>query len=118
MPSVVNSIVAGFLVPTVTLIIGEPNYESIAALHLQLNANAASIQSHLGNGHLGLLALTISPAVYSTLSNVAFVAPINPGPTAIIPPGSTGPQLANIRTAFTESTTLFQQYNTADKALK
>jgi hypothetical protein len=118
MPSAIDSIVAGFPFPTVTPIIGEPNYESIAALHLQLNANAASIQSHLGNGHLGLLYLTVSPAVYATLSNIAFIAPINPGPTAIIPNNATGPQIASIRTAFIENTALFQQYDTADKALK
>jgi hypothetical protein len=118
MPSTVDSIVAGFPFPTVTPIVGEPNYESIAALHLQLNANAASIQSHLGNGHLGLLYLTVSPAVYATLSNVPFVAPLNPGPVPIIPEGSTGPAGISIRTSFTESTTVFRQYDTADKALK
>ena len=118
MPSTIDSIVNGFPFPTVHPIIGEPNYESIAALHLQLNANAASVSSHLGNGVLGLLYLTVSPAVYATLSAVPFVPPINPGPTPIIPPGSTGPQIANIRATFVEDTDLFKQYSTTDKALK
>jgi hypothetical protein len=85
MPSLVDSNVEGFPFPTVNPIIGEPNYESIAALHQQLNANAALVQSHLGNGVLGLLYLTVSPAVYVNLSAVPFLPPVNPGPTPIIP---------------------------------
>ena len=73
MTASIDSIVEGFPFPTVLPIVGEPNYESIAALNQQLNANAASVQSHLGNGVLGLLALTVSPAVYTTLSQDAFV---------------------------------------------
>jgi hypothetical protein len=118
MPSTIDSIVEGFPFPTVHPIIGEPNYESIAALHLQLNANAASVPSHLGNGVLGLLYLTVSLAVYANLLAVPFVPPVNPGPTPNIPAGSTGPQIANIRAEFSENTALFKQYSTTDKALK
>lgn len=118
MPSTIESLVDGFPYPIVTPIVGEPNYESIAALHLQLNANAASIQSHLGNGQLGLLSLTVSPAVYATLSAVPFVPPANPGASPDIPDGSTGPQIANFRLTFVEETKLFKEYDLADKALK
>ena len=118
MPSVVDSIVDGFPFPTVQPIIGEPNYESIAALHLQLNANAASVQSHLGNGVLGLLYLTISPAVYETLSAVPFVPPVNPGPTPIIPARSTQPTTVTIRAQFIENTDVFKQFSATDKVLK
>jgi hypothetical protein len=83
-----------------------------------LNANSASIQSHLGNGRLGLLYLTVSPTVYNTLSAVPFIPPINPGPSPTIPPHSTGPQIADIRYDFTTATTIFKQYDLADKALK
>jgi hypothetical protein len=118
MVATVETLVAGFPFPTVLPIVGEPNYESIATLHRDLNANAASIQSHLGNGQLGLLSLTVSPTVYATLSNTAFVPPVNPGPTPDIPDGSTGPQIAEIRFAFTAATDLFKEYDLADKALK
>jgi hypothetical protein len=118
MPSVVDSIVDGFPFPTVQPIIGEPNYESIAALHLQLIANAASVQSHLGNGVLGLLYLTISPAVYATLSAVPFVPPVNPGPTPIIPARSTQPTTVTIRAQFIENTDVFKQFSATDKVLK
>jgi hypothetical protein len=114
----VETLVAGFPFPTVLPIVGEPTYESIATLHRDLNANAASIQSHLGNGQLGLLSLTVSPAVYATLSATAFVAPVNPGPTPVIPDGSTGAQISEHRYAFTAATDLFKEYDLADKAFK
>ena len=118
MPSLVDSIVEGFPFPTVNPIVGEPNYESIAALHQQLNSNAASVQSHLGNGVLGLLYLTVSPAVYANLSAVPFLPPVNPGPTPIIPDRSTVPTTSTIRARFIEETDVFKQYSTTDKALK
>ena len=86
----IDKIVDGFPHPNIAPIVGIPTYESIAELNLQLNANAASVQSsNLGNGQLGLLALTVSPAVFNTLSAVAFVHPVNPGTNPIIPPGAT-----------------------------
>jgi hypothetical protein len=118
MVTTIDSIVTGFPFPTVLPIVGEPNYKSIAALHRQLKANAASIQSHLGNGLLGLLYLTVSPAVYATLSATAFIPPINPGPTPTIPAGSTGAQISNIRFTFNTATVIFRDFDLADKALK
>ena len=84
----IDKIVDGFPHPNIAPIVGIPTYESIAELNLQLNANAASVQSNLGDGQLGLLALTVSPAVFNTLSAVAFVHPVNPGTNPVIPPGA------------------------------
>jgi hypothetical protein len=86
----IDKIVDGFPHPNIAPIVGIPTYESIAELNLQLNANAASVQSNLGDGQLGLLALTVSPAVFNTLSAVAFVHPVNPGTNPVIPPGGSG----------------------------
>ena len=97
MTSSTDKIVESFPYPTISPIIGQPGYDTIAEIHLQLNANAASVQSHLGNGALGLLYRTVTPAVYNTLSLVAFVPPPNPGTTPVIPPNLTGPQIADIR---------------------
>ena len=119
MPSTVDAIVEGFPFPILTPIVGEPNYESIAALHNQLNANAASIPSHLGNGQLGLLSLTVSAAVYGTLSTVAFVPPVNPGTDATIEGDNpTAAQIADARFLWASEAKLFKDYNSADKALK
>ena len=100
MPYTIAKIVDGFPFPTIPPIVGVPNYEIIAELHMKLNSNSASVQSNLGDGTLGLLSLTVSDAVYNTLSNTPFVAPANPGAAPNIPDGSTGPAIVDIRFAF------------------
>ena len=113
-----ESIISGFPHPTLPPIVGTPNYETIADLHLHLNANAASVQSHLGNGQLGLLALTVSPAVYNTLSAVAFVAPNNPGPTPIVPLGTNAANTAAITRTHATNLRIFREWTATDSALK
>ena len=78
MPSLNKKIVDGFPFLMIDPIIETPDYESIADIHLKLNSNAASVQSNLGCGTLGILFLTVSPAVYATLSTTKFVPPVNP----------------------------------------
>ena len=63
MPSLIEKIVDGFPFPTIKAITGTPDYESIEDMHLKLNSNAASVQSNIGCGMLGLLFLTVLPAV-------------------------------------------------------
>ena len=72
-------------------------YESIADIHLKLNSNAASVQSNLVCGKLGLLFFTVLPAVYDNLSTTEFVPPVNPGPKPIIPNGANSAVIANLR---------------------
>ena len=48
MPNKIDKIVDIFPFPTISTIIGAPNYETIAKKHLKLNSNAASVQSNLG----------------------------------------------------------------------
>ena len=118
MPSSIEKIVDGFLFPTIDLIIGTPDYKSIADIHLKLNSNAASVQSNLGCGTLSLLFLTVFPAVYATLSTTTFVPPVNPGPEPIIPTGSTGTVIADLRYHHTKATKIFAKYKNTDKALR
>ena len=76
--------------PTLPPLTERPTYESIAELHLMLNANAASLPSTRGDGIHGLLILTVSDAVYLTTTGMAFIPPTNPG---------IHPQLNNTTTA-------------------
>jgi hypothetical protein len=107
-----------FPFPIIPSIVGEPSYETIAEIHKKINANAASVQSNLGDGRLGHLALTVSDAIYNTLSAIPFVAPPNPGAQPVIAADATGPAAATIRHTFTEATALFQKYVAVDMALK
>jgi hypothetical protein len=85
MTSSVEKVKDTFAFLSIEPIVGQPTYDSIRALHKKVNANAASVNSHLGNGRLGLLYLTVTPAVYRTLSDREFHPPQNPGPTVNIP---------------------------------
>ena len=99
-------------------IFGAPTYKKIAKVHLKLNSNAASVHSNLGNGTLGLLYLTLSPAIYSILSATTVVVPVNPGTAPVIPTGSTAPQKSDPPYAFTASEKIFIEYDCTDKALR
>ena len=97
MPSSIEKIMERFPFTTIDPIIGTPDYESIVDIHLKLNSNAASVQSNIGCGTLGLSFLTVSPAVYATLSTTTFVPPVNPGPKPSIPTGLTSAVIADLR---------------------
>ena len=118
MPSSIEKTVDGLPFPTINPIIGTPDYESIADIHIKLNSNAASVQSNLGCGTLGLLFLTVSPAVYAILSTTAFIPPVNPGPKPSIPTGATGAVIADLQYRHIESTKIFTEYENTDKALR
>ena len=85
MPTAIDKIVDCFPFPTITPIVGNPTYNTIAEINLKLNSNSASVQSNLGCGTLGLLQLNVSPAIYNTLSVTPFVLLVNPGSVPIIP---------------------------------
>eukprot|EP00957_Ditylum_brightwellii_P192472 14653757-Ditylum_brightwellii.AAC.1 len=63
-----------------------PTWDSIRVIHLQLNANAASVPSDFGGGQYGHLGLTIGGAEYQTLTGHPFVRLANPG--MMPPPGN------------------------------
>jgi hypothetical protein len=113
-----DSIVEGFPHPSISPIVGIPSYTTIASLNLQLNANAASIQSNLGNGTLGLLSLTVSPDVYNTLSDTPFIVPVNPGAQPIIPDAATAAMIAALTRTHTENIRIWREYLATDKGLK
>ena len=117
MSSSIENIVDVFPFPTINPIVGTPNYEIIADIHLKLNSNAASVQSNLGFCTLGFLFLTVSPAVYATLSTILFVPPVNPGPKQNIFTGATSSAITNLRYHDVESTNIFTKYESTNKAL-
>ena len=118
MLNTIAKIVEGFPFPHVSPIIGQQTYDSLAKLHLKLNANAESVQSNLGDGLLSLLFLTISPAMYDTLSEITFVPPVNSEATAIISPDVSGLNAATLSHFHQIELDLFNEYSKTDKALK
>ena len=118
MTSSTDNIVESFPYPTIPPIVSHPGYDTIAELHLQLNANAASVQSHLGDGTLGLLYLIVTPAVFDTINLDPFIPPANPGTEPTVSAGSTGQVISDVRLQFANATGLHKQYDATNKALK
>ena len=114
----VEKIKDAFPYSTIEPIVGQPGYETIKSTHLKLNANAASVISHLGNGRLGLLYLTVQQAVFNTLSAVVFPPPTNPGSTVTYLVGATHHIICAADVAYAAATRLFQKYDATYRALK
>ena len=112
----VEKYIETFPIPTLSRITGTPTYESVKVLNEELNANATSIVTTRGGGAHGCLALTISPAVYATLSETAFVIPVLPDP--VDPEGLTGPQIAEANRQYEAQKTEFHSYVNLQNALK
>ena len=105
-----NKIRDNFPHKSIPPIVGQPTYETIKELHLKLNENAVKVHSNLGNGLLGYLGVTVTPAIFNTLSNTPFIIPPNPGIAPFFPDDATGPQIANIRQVFKEDFDAFNKY--------
>ena len=118
MTTAIDKIVDGFPFPTIPPIVGTPTYNTIAEVNLKLNSNAASVQSNLGCGTLDLLQTKFSPAIYNTLSYIAFIVPVNPGSETIILANSTDAQTTELCYAFDTASVLFNNYDCTDKALR
>ena len=106
--------------PTLTKIVGMPTFENLQHLRSQLSANAASIDSTLGNGQLGLLGLTITAAKYLLLSNgEAWTLPDKPdiNPTIDIV-NSTAIQISETNRQHKILQDQWKEVNACDKALK
>ena len=116
MPFTIDKMVNGSPFPSIPPIVGAPDNEKIAKVHLQLNSNAALVHSNLGNGALGLLKLTVLPDFYKTLSDTKFTPLMNTGPTPDITVRSTTAQIAALRYAHTTAAVLFDEYDRTDKA--
>jgi hypothetical protein len=114
-----DSILSRFTYQTLPRIVGVPTYQSITLVANDLKANASSINSELGDGAYGHLALTVPTAVYSTLSNTPFVIPVNPGATApVLANNATGAQLAANRDTYAANLRLYRLCNNVQNALK
>ena len=107
-----------FPYPTIHKVPGRPNYDTIAAVHTKLKANAASVHSTLGGGAHGLLGLALQPGTYTVLTGQMFIPPQNPGPSANIPAGLTGPQISERVREHEAQLKIWKQYNQVEQALK
>ena len=83
--------------PSIPPISGRPEHETIAEVHLKLNADAAFIHSNRGHVKLYLLCLTYKPKVCDTLSAIKFAHPTNHGSNLDMPEKSSCNEINSIR---------------------
>jgi hypothetical protein len=95
-----------------------PTYATLRAAQTQLNANAASIPSHGGDGLHGHVALTLSPTEYAALSDIPFIPPVNPPQMLDHPAGLTNHQITELNRLHGIACSVFRTYNEVDKALR
>ena len=83
----VDDIVAKFPIKTIPTIQGEPDYASISNMVQLMYGNAASLPTTLGGGQHGHVGLIMTPILYTTLSDIPYTYPNDPGPDILQPAG-------------------------------
>ena len=86
----VDDIVSKFPIKTLPRIDGEPTYESINNIMKILYANEATLPTTMGGGTHGHIGIIMKPELYSTLSEIPYAIPLDPGPIPIYAPRSSG----------------------------
>ena len=85
---------------------GRPDYETLNNIKTALKRNFATVPCTLGGGTPGYLATVLTAAKYAMATpnnTLPFVDPLFPGAAAVIPPNSTGPQIAAIECQFNKA---------------
>ena len=113
-----EKIVETFPHKTIQPIVGQHTYETVAMLHLMLNANDVSVHSNRCNGQLRLLFFILAGAVCATLSTTPFVPPANLGQNPDMTLGAIGPQITELRIKHKEALDEFNTCINTDKYLK
>ena len=105
--------------PELTRIVGEPTTATLITLQGEIGDNAQAVQSVLGGGAHGHLGLVCSPAAYRALipGVDAYIRPTNPGPLDIVPDGLTQYQITQAREEHRESTRLFCEVLSVERAI-
>ena len=116
----VDKILALFPNATLPTIHGEPTYETINDIVQHMYANAATVSCPLGGGQHGHIGLIMKPALYQTLSEAAFVRPLDPGPLPVYNPNIryTAADRESIAADHKENRRIFETCNNVDTALK
>ena len=119
MVSALETIMSSFTECPVEPLDGLPTNSYLTAVNMYLNQCSSGVHSNLGDGTLGYLILTATPAVYALVSTLQFVVPLNPGPTFIVPtPAPSAAALAQMTHEHAKNRRVFTEYATVDAACK
>ena len=99
-----------------TRIVGEPMFDGLHHMLLQVKANLSSVPSTLGGGTHGYAGAMLSVATYATLAPMTpFITPTHPG-TLTVPAGATQYAIALIKTQHDEALRIFSEYQLVQRA--
>ena len=104
--------------PTLTPIVGEPDFDTVQQLCAELYTNAMSVASDRGGGNHGHLALLMTQEEYTTTAGNNFEPPINPGPNPIHPIGATQHQIIEANRIHSADKIEHKAYLNVGQALK
>ena len=96
-PSTLESVLATFVDCPVPPYEGVTDNTYLMNTHMFLNQYLSSVYCDLGEGTLDYLILTANPAIYTSVSTLNFIKPVNCRPKAIISP--TAPELTDTITS-------------------
>ena len=106
-----------FEFPDLTIIHGEPTYDSLRLLFNQIKANARSVHTTLGGGQHGHLGLVLTPQQYALLSPHPYTKPPRPPPLVI--PAYQLPHIVQTEQArHQEQVRLFNECTNVEQALR
>ena len=116
-PGTIDYASSYFKYKTPTPIRGEPTHKSLKKLMTELRANASSVETDLGGGNHGYLALVLSDEEYATIPNTEpFILPTYP-PPLVIPNNATPIQALELKEAYTEQKRIYLECKNVEKAL-
>ena len=97
-----------------------PTYATLRVAQTELNDNAMSVSSILGDGIQGHLSLVVSPAEYMarSINNVPFVPPVQPPHNPVYPAGANAAARIEIARQFKVDHVEYKLYHETAKALK
>jgi hypothetical protein len=119
----VEDVIASFTHPVLPTVQGEPDYQTIHAIHKSLQANSRAIDTHLGGGTLGHLGLVFSDASYAMIApatdagSTLWVSPTAPGRAPANADG-TAAQISAARHIWEEDVQTYRTYTSVQQALK
>ena len=100
---------------------GRPDYEILNNIKTALKQNFATVPCTLGGGahsYLGTILTAVEYGAATPINTPPFADPIFPGDATVIPPNSTGPQIAAIERQFNKALRQWMEYKNLTDAGK
>ena len=117
MPLNADQLLAVFLHPVLTNILGDPNLASITLQQSEHNGNLALIKSILVYGLTGLVVISMKPEIFATIHPVNFAIPTNlvpaPDPDTIAA-ASLATKIADLYKAYALESVIYSEFVAAE----